>query len=131
MRVDGWEMALIDVIAAADTTPFSWANSGCIELAIDNVTALTGSSPLEKPVLEDALDARRWLKANGFDSLGDAMAAYLEEIPVAMAGRGDLGVVIREGIETAAVSDGLHWVAKSETGLLRVLRGDIARAFKV
>lgn len=131
MRVDGWELALITVLEAASAKPFSWANGGCIELAIDTVTALTGAAPMEKPVLEDALDARRWLKANDFDSLGDAIGAHLAEIPVAMAGRGDIGVVSRDGIETAAVSDGLHWVAKSETGVLRVSRGEIARAFKV
>lgn len=130
-RIENWEIALFKAISEADAVPFSWQDGGCIALAIDCVQAITGEMPLEKPSLTDVLDAKRWLRDNGFADLGDAIASYLDEIPVAFAGRGDIGIVDRDGFQTAAVCAGIHWVARSEAGLVRVSRGEIKRAFRV
>lgn len=130
-RVDNWEIALADALTKAEAVPFSWQCGGCVGLAIDCAEAITGKAPLEKPVLSDALDAKRWLKKSGHADLADAVAAHLEEIPVAFAGRGDIGIVDRDGSQTAAVCAGLYWLARSEAGLVRVSRAEIKRAFRV
>lgn len=130
-RVENWEIALADALAAAEAVPFSWENGGCIGLAIDCVTAITGKAPIQKPKLADALAAKRWLKKNGHADLAEAIAAQLEEIPVVFASRGDVGIVERDGNQTAAVCAGLYWTARSEAGLVRVSRAEIKRAFRV
>lgn len=130
-RIDNWEIALSKALVDAETVPFSWANGGCVGLAIDCAEAITGKQPLEKPCLKDALDAKRWLKKNRHSDLADAIASHLEEIPIAFAGRGDVGIIEREGNQTAAVCAGTHWVCRSEAGLVRVNRGEIKRAFRV
>lgn len=130
-RIENWDFALFNALVAAEAKPFSWADGGCVALAVDCITAITGQEPFERPCLTDALDAKRWLHRNGFDTLGDAIAANLEEVPIAFAGRGDIGVVDRDGFQTAAVCDGLHWVARSEAGLVRLPRAAVTRAFRV
>lgn len=130
-RIENWEIALSKALVDAEAVPFSWEGGGCVGLAIDCAEAITGKAPLKKPKLADALAAKRWLKKNGHSDLADAIAAHLEEIPIAFSGRGDVGIVDRDGNQTAAVCAGLYWVARSETGLVRLSRAEIKRAFKV
>lgn len=122
---------MIEAIGAAEARPFSWADGGCAGMVLDCVKAVRGSAPVEAPCLNGAGGVARWLKGRGHASIAEAFAAHFEEIPVAMAGRGDIGIAERDGRQTAVVCAGVHWAGKSETGVLRVSRGEIIRAFKV
>ena len=131
VRIENWDLALFEALAAAEAQPFSWADGGCMALALDCIAAMTGTLPIARPDLRDALDAKRWLRKNGHADLAAAMAAHLAEIHLSAAGRGDIGIIERDGNQTAAVCAGLHWVARSEQGLVRVSRAEITRAFRV
>jgi hypothetical protein len=107
-------------------------------MAMDAVAALTGSDPYadERGRYATRLGALRRFTARGFAWLGDAYAAVFDEVPPALAQRGDIGLVMvpdgRGGeVEAAVVILPPHAYGKSEEGALRVPLRVVKRAFRV
>ncbi|WP_342640943.1 DUF6950 family protein [Rhodoligotrophos ferricapiens] len=132
MRLPDWPERMIEVIRAHERAPFEWGKSDCWCLAMDVVKAITGSDPYAHVRrYQTAAGSRRVMRTEGFASIGDALAAAFVEIPPVMAQRGDLGVVVVEGAEAVCICEGVLWVGKSPTGVVRFPRAHVARAFKV
>lgn len=107
-------------------------------MAMDAVAAVTGIDPYadERGRYSTRIGALRRFRARGFSWLGDAYAAVLEEIPPALAQRGDIGLVrVDDGkgraVEAAVVILPPHAHGKSETGSVRVPISAVTRAFRV
>lgn len=141
-RRPGWEERLFEVVADHSRRPFSWGGtdggSDCHMMAMDAVAALTGVDPYadERGRYTTRIGALRRFSARGFAWLGDAYAAVLEEVPPALAQRGDIGLVEilderGRTVEAAVVILPPHAHGKSETGAIRVPVAHVKRAFRV
>jgi hypothetical protein len=133
MRVSGWEGALNAVVEAHAALPFEWGVSDCFTLPLAGILAVTGRDPW--PGLHDynsEFGAAKCLVAQGFGSLADAFAARLQEIPGAVAGRGDVAIVRNEdGRPCGALYVGARLAGKAQRGLAWLPRGAALRSFKV
>lgn len=130
MRLHGWEERLLAVVEAESARPFDWSDGACVRFPARVVEALTGVAP-DLPVMTDAKSAKRALKRLKAATLADAFGQLFEEIPVAMAQRGDIGVVSRDGVEGGVVCTGRDWRGSSFDGLLIVHGSAVQRAFRV
>lgn len=131
-RKPGWEKRLFATVREWDAKPFKWGSADCVAFVLAVGHAVRGK-PLCPPLAKygDALGANRVLRNMGADSLEDAIAMHLDPVPVALAQRGDMGVVVNNGNQCAVVNTGLHWVGRTEHGIIRVSRETLIRAFKV
>lgn len=104
----------------------------CWRLVMDTVEAVSGERLYaDLPAYSSAMGAARLLKERGFDSVGDALAAVLSEVPPALAQRGDVGVVEDRGGEAGVVVIGADVLGMAPAGLARVPRARLKRAFRV
>jgi len=133
MRVQGWEEKLIVTVDAWRRKRFKWGRADCASFAVACIKAVRGRTAprVEIPGYADVRQARRALQKMNCVDLTAAFAAHLETIPVAMAGRGDVGITISDGAQCAVVNTGLWWAGKTERGLIRVPRETITAAFRV
>lgn len=136
-RREDWPEQLLEVVAWHDAFPFAWGSSDCYLLPMDAVRAMTGTEPWPevRGAYSTEAGAAKQLRARGFTSVAEAFASAFPEIPVAQAGRGDLGIVkVPEGSGWAGiVFVGPHAVGKhaDRPGNIRVPRASVARAFRV
>jgi hypothetical protein len=132
-RVEHWPDRLLETVAFWETVPFVWGSTDCLGFALACVKAVRGSLPIEDlPAYSDAMEARRVLRDMGARELENAFMMHFEPVPVSMAQRGDIGVLVApDGIQSAMVCLGPSWAGKTEDGLLQVPRSVIARAFRV
>lgn len=137
MRREDWPERLIETIGRHDRLPFGWGSSDCYLLPIDCVLAMTGAEPWPdvRGTYASEQGAAKQMRSRGFADLGEAFASAFAEIPVSLAGRGDLGLVaVPEGsglagivfVDTAAI--GKH---ADRPGNIRVPRASVMRAFRV
>ncbi|MGF7160121.1 hypothetical protein FHS85_001744 [Rhodoligotrophos appendicifer] len=132
MRVLNWPERLFDAIRSHEARPFEWAVSDCWGMAMDVVKAMTGHEPFASArKYKSARGARGALHRRGFATIVHALAAEFEEVPPAMAQRGDLGVIEVEHEQAAAICEGVMFVAKARTGVIRVPRSHVIQAFRV
>lgn len=112
--------------------PFAWGKSDCVVLALDAIAARTGRRRLVKPTWRTEKAARAALAAAGFADVEQAVAAHLEEIPVLMAGRGDIGIVdgADDGGPVLVVNAGQAWFGKSPEGPAMLPLRAARRAFR-
>lgn len=131
-RAQGWEERLLDVVAQWDRLPFSWGTTDCIGFALACGEAVRGT-PLCAPFPPylDAKQARRVLRDMGAREIENALMMHLDPVPVSLAQRGDIGVVIDSGAQCAVVCLGPFWAGKTERGLMRIASPLVFRAFKV
>lgn len=131
-RAPGWEERLLAVAEDWRNRPFAWGRADCLCFARAAVEAVQGG-PVDwpSPSYRNAREASRALRQAGAAVLSEAFAARYDELPVAMAQRGDLGVVIEDGRECAVVNYGPQWLGMAETGLSRVPGHRVTRAFRV
>lgn len=68
--------------------------SDCLLTTCDAIEAVIGTDPASevRGKYKSRAGAYRLIKQRGFDSLGAVLADRFEEIPVAMAQRGDVGI---------------------------------------
>ena len=133
-RVDGWPDRLLAAVEEHAAAPLIWGVSDCFLFPFDCVRAVTGEDHAAEArgaysTMEEGLAL---LRGRGHATVADAFASLFPEVPVAQAGRGDLGVIERPGrvmpvvfVDTAALGKG------EDGGLRRVSRGLVTRAFKV
>lgn len=114
-------------------TPFDWGTSDCAMFA-DVVKALTGFDPIEGiRGYASELSAVRRLRAAGYVTTYELVAAHFPEIDPALAGRGDLGypAEIPHPLMSPAVIDGAYAYSKGLDGAVIMPRSLITRAFAV
>jgi hypothetical protein len=132
MRKPGWEERLLETVAEWEAKPFQWGKADCIGFALACGKAVRGKTLFKAlPRYGDAKRARRVLRDMGARELENAMMMHLDPVPVALAQRGAIGIVIDNGMQCAVVCTGPHWVGKTEGGLIRVPGHLVIRAFKV
>jgi hypothetical protein len=128
-RVFAWEFAFFEVIERYRMEPFDWNRSNCITMAIDVVRALRGADCQlpEIPAFNSEKSASSALVLMGAETLGDAIARHFEECPVAMASRGDIGVID----QATLVCVGTRWFSRTAAGSAFVEPSKVQMAFKV
>lgn len=91
-----WPEHLSKLIAERLKEPFQWGVNDCALFAADAVQAMTGNDPAKKlrGKYKTARGAKRALKRIGVESVSDIPRVFIsdiaEEIPLKMAGRGDI-----------------------------------------
>jgi hypothetical protein len=133
MRPEGWEDRLLEEVERHGDLPFEYGVSDCITFAVDCAKAITGTDVMEhRRNYENQIGAAKALRREGFNDVGDFLASEFEEIPPALAGRGDLGVIEGDEATVAVVFVGAHVVGKEQPGGVRqVSRSLVSRAFRV
>ena len=132
-RVVDWPERLLQTVADWENVPFVWGSTDCLSFALDCIEAVRGNPLVDEiPAYSDAKEARRALRDMGAREIENAFMMHLDPIPVSMAQRGDVGVIVQEdGTQSAMVCVGPAWIGKTEEGLLQVPRQVITRAFRV
>ncbi|WP_439710867.1 DUF6950 family protein [Brucella anthropi] len=129
MRNHDWEKRLVATTEAHLNTPLVWGQSDCILTVADVVDAVLGDDPAKdiRGKYKSKAGAYRLIRQRGFKSVADVLASLFEEIPVALAQRGDLGVYEN----TAGYFCEYGFAVKGEDGLRFLPRTMAERAFKV
>nr|WP_319250509.1 hypothetical protein [uncultured Celeribacter sp.] len=132
-----WRARLAAEMDRQRRTPFAWGPHDCaLGLAAGAVEAITGAD-LRAGMsgrYQTARGALRVLRAEGFETLGDAVAALLPEHDnLLMARVGDIAVIAAEGPvrEALAVVDVSALIVLTEQGHGRRPRAEMLRAFRV
>lgn len=132
-RLPGWEKRLNAVVAAHQVLPGDWGVSDCFIIPDDAVEAVTGEKmyPDARGYKTEA-GAAKQLRKHGFDNVRQAFAAKFSEIPVAMAQRGDIGVIERDGAFSGGVFTAIGFMSRAHGGPIEfVPTSSVAAAFKV
>ncbi|KAB2728266.1 hypothetical protein F9K83_02055 [Brucella anthropi] len=110
-------------------TPLVWGRSDCILTVADAVKAVLGDDPAKdiRGKYKSKAGAYRLVRQRGFKSVADVLGSLFEEIPVALAQRGDLGVYEN----TAGYFCEYGFAVKGEDGLRFLPRTMAEKAFKV
>jgi hypothetical protein len=135
-RHEDWEQRLNGCIAEAKTRSFAWGTHDCCTFVCEVIQALTGRDVYEK-FREKYSDRASMVAAiREYGSLAQlaeqvAKEYELEEVPVKLAGRGDV-VLVNEGkYDSLAIVEGTHAAGASHKGLALVPRKLWLRAWKV
>lgn len=133
MRIDGWEQRLHDVIAWHKQQPFVWGRTDCAMLWRHCVQVCTGHDPIADLMpWYSRRSAIRSLRRAGYDTAIDLVRERFNEIPVARAGRGDVGMVpSADGLTAPAIILGAEIITRSEQGIVVLSAADLATAFAI
>jgi hypothetical protein len=116
MKKENWPSILFEEIEKARTAPFSWSQHNCAIWCADVVLAMTGTdyaAPFRARVKTEK-SARRFLKTKSLKAL---VSEQLQEIPVKMAQRGDVVLMIQNEIEILGICLGEHAAFINKQGL--------------
>lgn len=132
-RITGWEQSLFAFTKDRLRTPYAWGENDCILFAADAVEAMTGEDLAadHRGTYNGPESAARIIGRAGASDLASFVGLYLPEIPVALAGRGDIGIAEGPHGDFAAVCQGRTYIGPSANGIIHVKRAQIFRAFKV
>jgi hypothetical protein len=132
-RKENWPDLLLAEIERHGALPFEYGKSDCITFACDCVKAMTGEDIMSgQRGYKTFEDGMKRLRRIGAKDIGEAFASKLDEIPVALAGRGDVGVVEGNELTVGVVIVGPHAVGKETPGgVAQVPLSAVSRAFRV
>lgn len=133
-RLSGWEKRLNAVVAAHQLLPGDWGVSDCFIIPDDAVEAVTGKTMYPASARRYTTDsgAAKQLLKRKFSNVREAFAAKFDEIPVAMAQRGDIGVIERDGSFSGGVFTAIGFMTRSHGGPVEFVSIDrVTAAFKV
>ena len=129
MRPNDWPERLHDFLAARNV-PFAWGPQDCVSLAADWVMALGFDDPIAPfRGYTDARSAVQAIRAAG--GIASHRATALQEVPIGMARRGDLGVIHIGRREATVIVTGGEVVGAGPVGLVSLPRARLMRAFEV
>lgn len=135
MKRDAWPSALMATVARHRAQPFQWGQFDCATLVWDCIAAQTGRDIAGRlrGSYFSPLSALRVLRASGFATMLEHIAAHLEEIPRSQAQRGDLLFMApaTHPLASPAVVLGEVAASRSESEFLLVDLARGSRAFKV
>jgi hypothetical protein len=130
-RVPGWEKLLANVIRTHQALPSVYGISDCYIICDDTVWAITGERMYGMLTYTSPIGAAKLLKQHGFNNVEEAFAAKFEEIPVALAQRGDIGVTENNGEICGGVFTSIGFMARGEKNIVFLSRECVKTAFKV
>ena len=131
-RYHGWEARLSRAYEKHRDLPGAFGTSDCFLWPADAVEAVTGFRIFAgSRRYRTETGAAKQLRRKGFETVADAFASLFEEIPPAQAGRGDIGVVERDGKVCGGVFTALGFVGRGVDGMITLPRAEVTRAFKV
>lgn len=133
MRRDGWEERLLHVVAWHRCEPFVWGRTDCAMMFRHSVQVITGEDPLADLMpWYSRRSAARSLKRAGYACAVDLMRERFNEIPVARAGRGDVGIIsASDPLSAPAIILGSEVIARTEQGIVVLSTSDLVTAFTV
>jgi len=131
-RHTDWEVNLALIIEKHMALPFQYGVSDCGYLVADAVQAVTGKDILDPyRRYKTELGAARILKRAGCADIGELFALHFKECHKAHAMRGDIGVVLYQGMICGGVFTGSGFACKGKTGLMMAEYDQIISAFEV
>ena len=131
-RLPDWVKRLNAVVAKHLALPSQYGVSDCYIIADDGVEAVTGERMYAGALgYKTEAGAARKLRQHGFETVRDAFAAKFEEIPVALAQRGDIGVIDRDGVLSGGVFTGVGFMTRGVGAVEFVPASAVSHAFKV
>lgn len=125
-------LALVLLIEARMRAPLAWGKRAhdCVSFAGAAALAQTGEDFLKGlPDWTTARGAARVLK--GLGGLEAAVDGVLPTVPLALAQRGDIGLVEIDGVASLMVIEGETLVGPGVDGLVRRPRGDLRKAWSL
>ncbi len=127
MRIDGWDDALMAVIADHAARPYEAGRSDCFTMAMDGVGAVTGVRPYADVRYTTDAGGVRIMRRRGFADLREALAAVLPERDKAFVIRGDVAVIPGTAGPTLGlvVAGGIAW----KNSRLQLLPLSVATSF--
>jgi hypothetical protein len=128
-RVSNWEELWTNFMMKARDSAFTWGEDDCMLLAGENVKVLTGQDLFSehRGKYSTEKEALAYLKSLGYTRPEDMVDAFLDEIPVPFAQRGD--IVLHQGSLGICMADLSLFKGEEKTELVRTL--DCDRAWKV
>jgi hypothetical protein len=135
-RHKDWEQRLNRCIAEAKTRSFAWGEFDCARWVCEVIEALTGKDCYAdfRGSYRSIYSAVRVVKPYGsIAELAAAVASQfgLVEIPLNLAGRGDVVLVHENKYDSLAIVEGLHALGVSERGVVHVPRKFWKKAWQV
>ncbi len=136
-RLPDWRARFAAEMDRQRRDPFAWGAHDCaLGLAAGAVEAITGADLRVgwRSAYKTPAGALRAMRAKGYDTLADAIAAMLPEIPPAFADVGDIGLIEDDAGplgQALCVVDASGLIVMTEDGHGRRPREDMIRAFKV
>ena len=131
-RLEGWEHRFVAFLTARAQMPFAWGSNDCCTFAADCAEAITGTDPMaDLRGYDSEIGAGRVLVRAGVESFEALVASRFDEVPIGMARRGDLALVMQGNEAGLMVVEGDLLAGPSETGLKRVPRDRMIRAWRV
>lgn len=125
-------VALVALIEERMRTPLTWGKraNDCVSFAGAAALAQTGEDFLKAlPDWNTQRGAVRVLKALG--GLEAAVDGVLSPVPLAMAQRGDIGLVEIDGVASLMVIEGETLVGPGDAGQVRRPRSDLRKAWSL
>lgn len=121
MKHPDWQRRLTEVIRAAEKRPFLWGEHDCCLFAADCAEAMTGENFAAgwRGTYDSGNGAKKALLRGG-GSLEKVLAKYLDEVPVKLAQRGDIAVVMSGGSRCAGVVFSGAVFVPGDTGLVKL-----------
>jgi hypothetical protein len=132
-RLRTWRTALHAEVERHRREPFAWG-SDCAIFVADCLLAMTGEDAAAgfRGRYKTAAGALKALKKAGHNDLLSLVSAHLEEIPILMAGEGDIAAFENAGTGwTLGVFGGARIIAKDVGGLSTIDRLSASKAFRV
>lgn len=115
-------------LEAVRAQPFAWGTNDCVTFAARSVRVLTGRNPL-KGIARWQTEGSALLalaRAGGIDA---AVSGVLAEVPLALAHRGDVGLVEDERGRYLMVIEATTLVGPGIEGLMHLPRTRLLRAW--
>jgi hypothetical protein len=134
-RHEDWEQRLNRCIAEARTRSFAWGEFDCAKWVCEVIETLTGKdcyAEFREKYCDRASMVRAIREYGSLAELAEQVAKEYElrEVPVKLAGRGDV-VLVNGEFNSLAIVDGVYALGASHKGLARVPRKSWLKAWKV
>jgi hypothetical protein len=133
MRVAGWERRLRAAVENHIALPSAYGVSDCYLIADDAVEAVTGKKMFGAAArrYKTPAGAGKQLRKRGFETVEDAFRAKFTEIHPSQAGRGDIGVIERDGQVSGGVFTQLGFFTRTDEKAVFLPFTDVKTAFRV
>jgi hypothetical protein len=140
-RLQDWPTRLSLFLQAQAHVPFDYGTNDCCLFVADAVLAMTGhdfAADHFRGKYNSEVGAYRVLKKFGGGSVAAMMdkfvaLGYFEEVLPAFAGRGDVVLVVIDGVDSLGIVDltGIHIIATAPTGSVRLPIALATRGWKL
>lgn len=136
MRQPGWERRLTVIVEKHLELPSDYAVSNCYIIPDDGVEAVLGERM--HPAMygggrgpKTETGAAKRLRRFGFETVEDAFRARFTEIPPSLAQRGDIGIVIRDGVVSGGLFISIGFMTRAAAAPVFLGASEVTKAFRV